>query len=527
MKLQNTSKYISSVFDEIGRLESISVAQINAIFEKNIVANEICDNYPGLLYAHVQLLGLNVSTPIVLYQKKHNVSTCVTNFVIQQNIFQTPSRYLFQEGDKFFQTPYFVAKFIVDENIKYSLSENEAQECYLEYPHNFDYQIENNSLKHFLSLVDGKIETHNKNQLLRSLFATHYASVYWIKNLNLYDNNRNIQGGSIHMPLKFPNGLLAGTFYIIYQGELSHETIEQTWLFAHFWGTRVGILFYDHAMRIHATKSAVAAIMSRNMSHNLGSHVVTNAKHQIEALERGQGDESVKVQLKGLSALMQYLQERQDFIAVIANDEHYPNGPLNFKSHVFDVLAMDGPSKRHDSTPVNNYILDNIVRSENIVREGSVTARAETGFLNVELQLVKFESSGGVPASDGNNYLNGGRDASATIFKSLGKPEIGDAFSNFTLSVNNGLNGRQALLTIIENFIRNSAKHCKESLQNLEDNTLLFSFIFNEDKNKDTGRAFYTITICDNKRNFAEVRRILDGNGVMKDGRFAPMHILR
>lgn len=262
----------------------------------------------------------------------------------------------------------------------------------------------------------------------------------------------------------------------------------------------------------YSLKSAIAAIMSRNMSHNLGSHVVTNAKHQIMELERRQGDDSVKEQLKGVSALLQYLQERQDFIAVIANDEHYPKGPLNFKSSVFDLLAMDGPARRHTpdnkGSRINNYILDNIVRSEDIVRDGSLADKEEfEGMLKIELELVKFNATG-----------------HAVTFRSLDENrKIGNEFSDFTLSVNNGLNGRQAFLTIIENIIRNAAKHNRGALQHLENNTLLISIIFNESGND------YEITICSNKREFSTVKDFFVTNGIIssQDGKLAPVQILR
>jgi len=261
--------------------------------------------------------------------------------------------------------------------------------------------------------------------------------------------------------------------------------------------------------RREAVKSAIAAIMSRNMSHNLGSHVVTNTKHQIEELERRLGDESVSEQIRGLSALLQYLQERQDFIATIANDEHFPRGPLNFKAAVFDLLAMDGPAVRHGTDGrINNYILDNIVRSENIVRTGSLAGESHLGALRIELQLVKIDRAGGV-----------------RTFKSLdSSQEIGGEFADITFAVNNGLNGRHAFLTIIENFIRNSARHNREALANLKDNTLLFSIIIREDE-----RGLYEVTICDNKGEFDVVRGSFEERGILDIGsrRLAPIHILR
>ena len=270
------------------------------------------------------------------------------------------------------------------------------------------------------------------------------------------------------------------------------------------WSAALSVDSYVELTRREAMKSAIAAIMSRNMSHNLGSHVVTNAKHQILELEKSQGDDLVKNQLRGLSTLLQYLQERQDFIAVIANDEHYPKGPLNFKSHVFDMLAMDGLSVRHGTEDrMNNYILDNIVRSEGVARKGSVAGI--DGGIGIELQLVKHETSGG-----------------CKVFKSLERPEIGDAFANITLSVNYGLNGRQAFLTILENIIRNSAKHDRKLLGALENNMLLFSIIF-----KERADGYFDITICDNKKNFTDLQHKFAKLGLVVNGRLAPLHILR
>ena len=293
--------------------------------------------------------------------------------------------------------------------------------------------------------------------------------------------------------------------------DVSILTTVATRLFAPLHGT-----LYLHEITATYVKAAITALMSRNMSHNLGSHVITNAKHQIEDLENQQGDDKVKEQLRGVSVLMQYLQERQDFIAVIANDEHYPKGPLNFKSAVFDLLAMDGPSYRHGlEAKVNNYILDNIVRSENIVRRGSLSGNADSNTLNIELQLVKVDATGKTSA-----------------FKSIDEREIGTEFSGLTLSVNNGLNGRQALLIILENMIRNSAKHDKDSLNRLENKTLLFSIIFKECRDETTGNAYYDITIADNKKNFGSLKpkfEKLDDNNtpIIKDGKLAPLRILR
>jgi hypothetical protein len=249
-----------------------------------------------------------------------------------------------------------------------------------------------------------------------------------------------------------------------------------------------------------ATKSAVAAIMSRNMSHNLGSHVITHTRYQIDELSNSQNDELAK-RLNGLTSLLQYIQERQDFIAVIANNEKYSKGPLNFKNAVFDFLAMDGPAERHnhtDSDPlkkVRNYLLNNIVSSEGIYRSDFENENNKTD-IPIELQIVKYNND------------------SFSVFKSLQKNQDGDNFNDLLLSVPYGLNGRQALLTIIENIVRNSAKHNKENL-NLKnfnkENPLMFSIIFKDENNNE-----YSIVISDNKKNFTEVLPVLEKEQVIE-----------
>ncbi|GHT12816.1 hypothetical protein FACS189426_16780 [Bacteroidia bacterium] len=259
--------------------------------------------------------------------------------------------------------------------------------------------------------------------------------------------------------------------------------------------------------RMESIKSAISAIMSRNMSHNLGSHVVTNTKYQIEKLVKEKKDEQpLAMQLNGISKLLQYLQERQDFIAVIANSEKYTKAPLNFKSAVFDMLAMDGPAERHGSDgdrKTQNYILNNIVRSEGVFRKDEYN---NSGTIPIEIQLVKF------------------KDGKPLIFKSLNKDvEVkGQEFNDILLAVPYGLNGRQAFLTILENIIRNAAKHRKDDIKN---NQLTISIITKEIEDKK-----YEIIICDDKQNYYNVIERFKNKEIKPiigdDGNLLPLNIL-
>lgn len=234
---------------------------------------------------------------------------------------------------------------------------------------------------------------------------------------------------------------------------------------------------YAHQQSI---KSAIAAIMSRNMSHNLGSHVITNTKSDI--IEIAEANPSHARELLGLASLLHYLQERQDFIAVVTGDERYAKTGINFKAHVFDMLAYDGPALRHktSTTPQQkNYILDNIVRSENYDRN------------NIELILEIPDSAN----KGSENYIQ---------LESKHSNDASNAFNNIFLSIPYGINGRQGFLAILENFIRNSAKHEKDS--NLRE--LNFTIRI-EDKEGDNGKK--QITIYDNKKNAQVVIKKLQG----------------
>lgn len=250
---------------------------------------------------------------------------------------------------------------------------------------------------------------------------------------------------------------------------------------------------YEKIIRKSQIKSAIAAIMSRNMSHNLGSHVITNTKNYIVGIAENSDTEQAK-DLLGLSSLLHYIQERQDFIAVVTGDEEYAKTGINFKAHIFDMLAYDGPAIRHktSTTPQQtNYILDNIVKSENYDRN------------NLELILE-------IPTEISNSDCN----ENYCRLKSKQKNPHSDDFNNIYLSIPYGINGRQGFLSILENFVRNSAKHDKiEKIKNLEFTIRIEDDI--EDANKKL------ITIYDNKLNAESViKKLKDKRLLSNEGKF-------
>lgn len=350
-----------------------------------------------------------------------------------------------------------------------------------------------------------------------------------------------------------------------------------------------GLELADKA-RAEAIKSAVSAIMARNMSHNLGSHVITNTKNEIKKIaDELVCDMKTSANFRGLSELLQYLQERQDFIAMIANGEKYSQGPVHFKSAIFDLIAADGLSIRHSSSqPITNYILNNIVKSENVYRElkpieeineddddviKGFRARKQcnNGIVseNIE-QYIKLELSKKVNKSaDANkrstevdkNYRNLDTDIKKTyinnyyynreieyingrdifnkivnkfnkeneskismdirlvykkndqtfVFDSFGGGDDSYKFADIMMGIPYGLSGRHAILSIIENVIRNSAKHNEltrilayETLDNEGRKTVKYTPLIISLIIEDVG-DMYQMTISDNLGSLANV----------------------
>jgi hypothetical protein len=199
--------------------------------------------------------------------------------------------------------------------------------------------------------------------------------------------------------------------------------------------------YYEKIALNNSIKTAIAAIMARNMSHNLGSHVFYYTRNEINKLSEDV-DSKHKSDLKGLSWFLHYVQERQDFVATVTSQDDYYLGPLNLKMDVLDEITPDAVDKRHNSEPpATNFILKFIVNSEGLTRlqkYGDITE--STNFLDeIELKLLK---EGEIPE-----------------FNSWDNSDIAKAYYDIDLAVKGGQQSRHAFLIILENIIRNAAKH--------------------------------------------------------------------
>jgi len=242
-------------------------------------------------------------------------------------------------------------------------------------------------------------------------------------------------------------------------------------------------------IRQPSIKSAIAAIMSRNMSHNLGSHILFYIKEHlrnvqtifknnvlaelinatITDIEWNKDNFSLKEKIKkcledekyndelpflvGLGHFISYLQERQDYIATICTDYVPYFSTVDFKQAIYDELTPDACHSRHHENrkgeKTENLLLKYIAKSEGFGRciENNEYKKDEKNI------IIKFrEDFEGLNTKDmEGNYIE---------HKELNN------MRKIKLSLPGGYTGRQAFFSIVENIIRNAAKHGKLKSEN-------------------------------------------------------------
>ncbi len=236
----------------------------------------------------------------------------------------------------------------------------------------------------------------------------------------------------------------------------------------------MGLKLQDHA-RQEAIKSAKAAIMSRNMSHNLGSHVMYYIKQQLHSVNKIMGgdvlldlyprpteDDKTKICdivtkndlempfLVGLGRFINYLQERQDYIATIATDYIPANSTISFKDFIYDELKPDLRYERHkargsSTTETNGRQPKNLLMDYIAFSEGYDSSK------KIKLRFRDF-------TGDNPKLLDDG----VTIDYSTEEGKSFKKLRDFNIAVPGGVIGRQAFFSILENMIRNAAKHSRK-----------------------------------------------------------------
>ena len=195
-------------------------------------------------------------------------------------------------------------------------------------------------------------------------------------------------------------------------------------------------------LSLHATKSAIAAIMSRNMSHNLGSHVLSYASTGL--------NHPFDVQV-----LMEYMQERMDFIAQITAEPPQWTMTMRFVSQLMRNFYKQ------------RILLNYISKSEGLsAKEYQIGNKDEN-----KLQVIVLDNKGNEIIPNGNNTN----------------------FEDPLVAIPGGITGAHAFYTILENIIRNAAKHSFNKIENNE-GLKIYVQIDDSDNNNVTVKVFDNVT---------------------------------
>jgi len=222
---------------------------------------------------------------------------------------------------------------------------------------------------------------------------------------------------------------------------------------------------YQNSFVYSSIVSAIAAIMSRNGSHNIGSHVLSAVSNSYNDLPDDQ-------------VLFEYIQQRMDFVATISTEFPQWTYPVWFIGDLMRRFYM----QRH--------LLNYIGQSE--------------GLFAYEFR-TKLENINNMPSNRQTNkiFIKIKRKGS-NKFIIPSENRNGNEFKDFQVAIPGGIIGQHAFYTILENIIRNSAKHNWASL--------------NDSEREDRRNLEITIEIDENKKREDIVFRIWDNaSNVFKD----------
>ena len=278
-------------------------------------------------------------------------------------------------------------------------------------------------------------------------------------------------------------------------------------------------------------KSAVSAIMSRNMSHNLGSHYMYYTKAYLEKIAMNEG--SIAPDIRGAAKVLGYVQARMDYLATVISNDKYPYGPVNFKSQIYDELTVDDFSHRHFPNDVDkrttNFLLTNLILSENFTRPDVRSNDKITDFGNQLFLKVKLSPDNQVFMNFTGTWHDTKESSTANIDNvhnttMRSEEEVKNLLSSLNIALPGGSMSCHALFNIIENFIRNSAKYLRNEILSDQGLVCTIAILPSEENNNSIGNLeevnsyskekFKNIVIYDNKQNACINRKEASGKSV-------------
>jgi hypothetical protein len=193
----------------------------------------------------------------------------------------------------------------------------------------------------------------------------------------------------------------------------------------------------------YSLKSAIGSIMSRNGSHNIGSHVLAALSHNVGTMP----DDRV---------LYQYIQQRMDYIATATTERPLWRQPILFVSGIMRQFL------------IQRHLLNFISGSEGLhayqFQNKSVSPdQKET--IRIHVRRIEVPGDGSNKSWESDGFFDKKSKVSNFIIYpedgELKEDKLKELFRDKDLSVAipGGIVGTHAFYTIIENLLRNAAKH--------------------------------------------------------------------
>jgi len=225
-------------------------------------------------------------------------------------------------------------------------------------------------------------------------------------------------------------------------------------------------------VKYHALCSAIAAIMARNMSHNIGSHAIW---HLAEGLKDSGAYSNPQIE-----DFLRYLQRRMDFIAQVSTSA--PSWCLTM-----NLLELFGGFFRQIC------LLDNIARTH-LAKSSRETIYGKKLLISWKYKNATLR----MRIADGDNHWECNIGEVWVALEDL--RSLRDTIKGLSIDIPHGHVGAQAFYCIMENLIRNAAKFGNRK----KDESLEFTILV-QDEQDDWGyenpkwkEEFYKVSIFDN-----------------------------
>ena len=200
--------------------------------------------------------------------------------------------------------------------------------------------------------------------------------------------------------------------------------------------SRIQIAIRENGLMLANTKSAIGSIMSRNGSHNIGSHVLAALSHNVGTMP----DDRV---------LYQYIQHRMDYIATATTEFPFWRQPTMLVSNIIREFLRQ------------KHLLDYISSSEGLHAynfQGHFAANEQENSIRIHVRRVEQRKGW-----ETNGCIDCGVIVDFVVYPGVhGEENVAkkvDFEKDLAIDVPGGTVGNHAFFTIIENVLRNAAKH--------------------------------------------------------------------